>query len=450
MKMIVWIATCGELHLSWGKDERGKISAQQYLSKKQGKERLRCIDDNEEALVWRLRMIQAAKEKIVLSTFDLRADESGMDVMAALYMAAERGVQVQILVDGIYQILYLRDSALFQALGAHENVEVRFYNLPNAKNIWRLNYRMHDKYLMIDEKMYLLGGRNTNDIFLGDYQKGKNVDRELLVYGTGEKAGDSFLQLQNYFDTIWNEKCVVHQKIDSKNQWEKEYQIFEKRYSKLAVKYELKDSYDRWYTDTIPANKITLIDNGTKAGRKEPLILERIEHLMEKGEDIWIQTPYAICDNAMYDVLENANSSAKVRMILNAVEKGSNPWGCTDYLNNKEKILKTGTTVYELMNKHAVHTKTILIDDRLSVVGSYNYDMRSAYLDTELMLVVDCKELNTYIRKMCISYTEKSIEVLPDGTETAGAAYQPKELSEEKEKFYKILKIVIRPFRHLL
>ena len=46
-------------------------------------------------------MIGNAKKSIVLSTFDLRSDDSGTKIIAALYTAAERGVQVQILIDGI-------------------------------------------------------------------------------------------------------------------------------------------------------------------------------------------------------------------------------------------------------------------------------------------------------------------------------------------------------------
>ena len=46
-----------------------------------------------------------------------------------------------------------------------------------------------------------------------------------------------------------------------------------------------------------------------------------------------------------------------------------------------------------------MHTKSILIDDRLSVIGSFNWDMRSAYLNTELMLLVDCPALNAALRE---------------------------------------------------
>ena len=58
-----------------------------------------------------------------------------------------------------------------------------------------------------------------------------------------------------------------------------------------------------------------------------------------------------ICNGYMYDTLNEIASHAQLKIILNAVEKGSNPWGCTDYLNQKKKILNTGADVYELMNE---------------------------------------------------------------------------------------------------
>lgn len=65
-----------------------------------GQERVLSIDTNMDALLWRLRLTQAAKERIVLVTFDFRDDNSGQDIMSALLNAADRGVEVQILVDG--------------------------------------------------------------------------------------------------------------------------------------------------------------------------------------------------------------------------------------------------------------------------------------------------------------------------------------------------------------
>lgn len=441
----------------------------EFTSDTPDRERIRCIDDNEEAFLWRLRMIGKAKDSIVLSTFDLRADDSGTDLLAALNNAAEKGVEVKLLIDGIYQQLFLNKSKEFQALAARENVEVGVYNPVSPVGLFKFNYRMHDKYLIADNEMYLLGGRNSNDIFLGDKTTGINVDRDILVYDTTKGKGESLQELEAYFQQIWNEDCVKIKGGRKKNsseisvaeevadevqenlsKYEKQYQSLESRYAALTEKYPDIETYNSWEKDTIPANKITLVNNGTHAGPKTPLVLQTIQYLAQDADNVTIQTPYVICNGYMYDVLTEISSHADLKIILNAVEKGSNPWGCTDYLNQKKKILKTGADVYELMNEHAVHTKAALIDDRLSVVGSYNLDMRSTYLDTELMLVIDSQELNDQIQKTENIYMEKSKEVLSNGQETQGAQYETKVLNWQKKLFYGVLRIIIRPLRQLL
>ena len=468
----------------------------EFTSDTPGGERIRCIDDNEEALLWRLRMIGAAKKSIVLATFDLRADESGTDLLAALNHAAEKGVEIKLLIDGIYQQLFLNGSKEFQALAARENVEVGVYNPVSPVGLFKLNYRMHDKYVIVDDKMYLLGGRNSNDIFLGDYTTDINVDRDILVCDTANGKGESLQDLEAYFQQIWNEDCVkiksgrkknnsdisvseeaaddsegtesnlknpdiVNGKSNAENEitdetqerlskYEKQYQSLEMRYASLKEKYTDIEDYSSWQEDTIPANKITLVNNGTHAGPKTPLVLQKIRYLAQNADNVTIQTPYVICNGYMYDTLNEIASHARLKIILNAVEKGSNPWGCTDYLNQKKKILNTGADVYELMNEVPVHTKAVLLDDRLSVVGSYNLDMRSTYLDTELMLVIDSKELNQQIQSTEGTYIEKSKEVLSNGQETEGVQYETKVLNWQKKLFYGVLRIIIRPLRQLL
>lgn len=422
----------------------------EFTSETEGTERICCIDDNEEALLWRLRMIGTAKESIVLSTFDLRADDNGTKILAALNCAAARGVKIQLLIDGIYQQLFLAGSSDFQALASYENVEVGVYNPVTPVNLFKVNYRMHDKYLIVDEKMYLLGGRNSNDIFLGNQTKGINEDRDILVYDTSEGQGESLNQLEDYFHKIWKESCVSIKKGKQSSRYTDAYRHMEEIYISLLKRYNDIETYSAWEKDTIEANKITLINNGIEAERKTPQVLQTIQYLTENADHVIIQTPYVICNGYMYDVLQGISDHAKLQIVLNAVEKGSNPWGCTDYLNQKKKILETGADVYELMNDYPVHTKAVLINDRLSVVGSYNLDMRSTYLDTELMLVIDSEKLNQQIHETESDYMEKSKEVLANGQETEGAKYQGKALNRKKKLYYGVLRIIIRPLRQLL
>lgn len=180
-------------------------------------------------------MIGTAKESIVLSTFDLRADENGTKILAALDHAASKGVKIQLLIDGIYQQLFLAQSSDFRALASRENVEVGVYNPITPTNLFKINYRMHDKYLIIDEKMYLLGGRNSNDIFLGDHTKGINEDRDILVYDTSDEQGESLQQLEDYFHKIWNESCVSKKKekqssryTEAQATWKRRIPLFRK------------------------------------------------------------------------------------------------------------------------------------------------------------------------------------------------------------------------------
>ena len=264
------------------------------------------------------------------------------------------------------------------------------------------------------------------------------------------EAAESLQQLEDYFYEVWNDKCVSKKKGKKPLEYTEAHAHMEEVYASLLKKYKDIETYSDWEKDTIEVNKITLVDNGVHASRKRPQVLQTIQYLSDNADHVIIQTPYVICNGYMYDVLQQISDHAKLQIVLNAVEKGSNPWGCTDYLNQKKRILKTGADVYELMNEYPVHTKAVLIDDRLSVVGSYNLDMRSTYLDTELMLVIDSEKLNQQIRATESDYMEKSKEVLADGHETEGAKYKKKILNRQKKIYYSVLRLLIRPLRQLL
>ena len=97
-----------------------------------------------------------------------------------------------------------------------------------------------------------------------------------------------------------------------------------------------------------------------------------------------------------------------------------------------------------------MHTKTILIDDRFSIIGSFNWDMRSAYLDTELMLLVDCPELNAALRAETDEMVRQGRLLLPGGAAVEGAAYTAPEMPLYKKLLQPVLRVVIRPFRYVL
>lgn len=72
---------------------------------------------------------------------------------------------------------------------------IKLYNPINPYDSLENHYRLHDKYLIVDGKQYLLGGRNTNDLFLGEYKdkEDRNIDREVLVCSDGTNSSTEAL-----------------------------------------------------------------------------------------------------------------------------------------------------------------------------------------------------------------------------------------------------------------
>lgn len=413
-----------------------------------GSERILRIDDNMDALLWRLRLIEAAEEEIILSSFDFSDDQSGMDIMAALLHAADRGVQVRILIDGLYGT-FTQHSSRFNVLAAHENIQTRLYNTVNFLTAWKLNYRMHDKYLIVDDRMYILGGRNTSDLFLGDYSDQANTDRDVLVYRERFDDNASVYQLRQYFEQLWELPCNKTLECSSPKLTAKT-QLLD-RYLELQTMYPESFTDPDWIRETIPANSVSLLCNPIPNTNKIPELWNSLCTIMASGEDVIIQTPYVICNQEMYQGLSQiTQSGTNITVITNAVANGANPCGCTDYLNQKDNILKTGVSVCEYYGERSLHTKTVLIDDRISIIGSFNMDMRSAYLDTETMLVIDCPELNVQLRHEATAQMDASNHVSPDGTERLGPNCEVKSFGLLKTMFYTVLRVLILPARQIL
>lgn len=411
-------------------------------------ERVLSIEGNLEPLLWRLRLFDRAEKNIVYSTMDFRNDNSGVDILAALLAAAERGVKVRLLVDGLRCMYFLRSKEV-KALIANENAEVRAYNPFDLWRPWRCQARLHDKYIIIDDEIYTLGGRNTNDLFLGNYGGRQNIDRELLVWNP-QKKGGSLRDVKGYFEKMWSSEFCVSQIV--KKSYAGSQEDLRLRYEKLREIYTEAFQFYDLNELTYAAQKVTFLSNQQVPYNKEPVLWHCLNRVMAEGEDVLIQTPYLILSREMHDDLFRLASDRKrrVRVITNAVETGANIWGCSDYLNNKKRLLQTGIDIFECVSRDSCHLKCIMVDNSLSLVGSFNFDMRSCYLDTELMLAVDCSELNRELREYAGSGIDKSRHITADGLIGKGCRYEDIPLPKIKSALYAVLRYIIRPIRFLL
>lgn len=139
----------------------------------------------------------------------------------------------------------------------------------------------------------------------------------------------------------------------------------------------------------------------------------------------------------MYNTWEEiAENVSDFSIMTNSVANNGNPFGAADYAKNRNRILSTGINIWEYEGGYSYHGKSILIDDDLSVIGSFNMDMRSAYLDTELMLVIRSKDINKQLEEGMMEYERVSRQVLEDGTYRDPYHVEPIELTKKRQRKY--------------
>lgn len=437
-------------------ETKENIQKTEFEGKDATTERAYILADNGEALEERIRMISQAKKRIILSTFEFRSDESGKAVLSALLAAAERGVRIQLLVDGVCELTKMQGNEYFYALSDMEKVEIRIYNPVSFLRPWSMMGRLHDKYLIADDKLYILGGRNTYDYFLGSQSGYKNFDWDVLVYNEEAGQGESLKQLMAYFSDIWNRpEC-------------KEFfnygEIFKKASVRRAAK-ELKNIYKNmeevhpeWFNNinyfkkTEPVNHIQLISNPTTCYAKEPVVFYTITQLMQKAkEEVVFHTPYIICNDWMLEELAKVSETVpKVTMLTNSVANNGNPFGALDYQKNKEKILTTGIQILEYDGGISYHGKCFIIDRNLSAIGSFNWDMRSTYIDTELMLIIDSKAINKDLRQAMDEYEKKALIVADKENYIIPSGMVPQTLSKKRKARIDMIQIFGKLIRFLM
>lgn len=167
------------------------------------------LDDAPDALLARIHLIRAARRSIGLQTYIFDEDDSAQLVLDELQAAAFRGVKVRILVD---QLAALRKVETLAALSSlHANLELRVYNpvldrarlsLPMyavaAACCWRqLNRRMHNKLLVVDDAVGIVGGRNYQDDYYDWGGEFNFRDRDLLL------AGPAVADMAANFEAFW-------------------------------------------------------------------------------------------------------------------------------------------------------------------------------------------------------------------------------------------------------
>ena len=446
-------------------ETKAAFSAEDFYAEEPGVDRAMILETNESAWEERLRLMNLAKERIILSTFDFRDGESPRDLLSVLLHKAENGVQVKILVDGFSGLVRMENNKVFYALSSHPNVEIKLYNPINLAAPWTTQGRMHDKYVIVDDLGYILGGRNTFDYFIGSYPtNSRSHDREVLVYNTAhgtDRSGDSSLfQVEQYFEGVWNlEVCrLFHDEAALAGQKSviQKTEMLHERYKGLEnaqpALFGSKQSALAFYRNhTYEAGQITLVSNPTGIYGKEPVVFYTLTELMKRASrDVAIHTPYAVFNDYMYDTMTQVNEQVPVRMMINSVENGDNFFASSDYLRHKQDMADMGINILEYDGGTSYHGKSVVIDGELAIVGSYNFDLRSTYMDTELMLVIQSPQLAGELGSLMNSYEQDCRLLLPDGSYQIPDHINVTPAPAWKRAAWAVTGFIMQPFRFLI
>lgn len=381
------------------------------------------LDDALAAFAGRMLLARHAERTIDVQYYIWQGDITGTLLLAELERAAQRGVRVRLLVDdnGIRGL----DDTL-AALDAQPNFEVRLFNpftfrSPKWANyitdFARLNHRMHNKSFTVDNQATIVGGRNIGDIYFAAADD--IIYADLDVLGIGPVVAD----VSKEFDDYWASEVaypidrIVSEPADDA------LARFHARESKL-----MDDPAARAYRQSLEEDRAVeylmdeeialtwaptrlFADNPAKAlgkvGVGERMIDELAPVFDNATESLDLVSPYLVPAKGGTEILVSlARRGVDVRVLTNSLAATDVTAVHAGYVKRRKKLLKAGVKLYEFPRTAAqtddsdlagpfgssgssLHAKTFAVDGQRLFIGSFNFDPRSANLNTEMGFLIE-------------------------------------------------------------
>ena len=400
---------------------------------------VKSLDVGYEALLTRIELIRSARKEVMIQTFIWAEDEIGVLMFYELLHAAERGVRVRIIADQMFSLGNV--EWLAYAAKAHPNLSIRLYN-PNsnrlsssllrsltglALNFKQYNSRMHNKVFVADG-CAITGGRNIENCYY-DYAETLNFkDRDVLV------KGPVVDRMRASFNAYWHFPLVVPAvELTDVSRAVKECRLkrlkspedfgISKVWKKVDTDLSCSQVCKRITTFSHKVEQVAFFadppgKNDASGYTGSSQLNETIvNYLKAADESIQIQSPYLVMSSramGLFSAIRDKSSKIKVSFSTNSLAATDSWQTYALFYKQKKQILDDlNCNVYEYKplpeNIKAVmpnytkplkdvyykdaqylclHAKTLIIDNEISFIGSYNLDPRSANLNTEVELVV--------------------------------------------------------------
>lgn len=327
---------------------------------------VKLLLNGEEKFPELLNALNNATSHIHIEYYIYENDVTGNSIAEILIKKAQQGVEVRFLYDDFgshslrkHFIKKLEDGGVETA---------PFYKIKLYALASRLNYRNHRKIIIIDGKKSFVGGINISDRYRNDINEKQELywrDTHLVI------DGPASFYLQYIFLCDWN--------FCSKNKLEYGTIYFPENSEELEIKSEL----------------IQIVPSGPDS--KVPVIFYSLmEAIGLAKEEILITTPYFIPGESLIDALIIA---AKSGLTVKILVPGISDSKLVDAAARSyyTELLQHGVQIF-LYQKGFVHSKTMVIDSNLAIVGSANMDYRSFDLNFEVNAMLYGKKITEQLQ----------------------------------------------------
>ncbi len=334
------------------------------------------------------RRIDGAGRFIHLLFYIWRGDDTGRELVARLAARARAGVYVRLLIDHLGSIGL--DDDHFRPLVEAGGEVARFGRLRFPWVPWRsrLNFRNHRKLVVIDGATGFIGGANVGDEYSGRAAAQPRW-RDLMV----EVQGDAVLGLDAVFLEDW--LTATGQVVDLQGTRAKSVAHLDAR-RPAAGKWRREPERDRALRKgnpfaTLPARPprstgplVQVIPSGPDALNVDAIASQLVAAISAASTRTWMVTPYFVPDEPLMQTLRTAAlRGLDVRLVVPAPRVNDSRLVALAAASYYDDLLDVGARVYEYM-PGMMHAKYVVIDD-WSVVGSANIDVRSFYLNYEIV-----------------------------------------------------------------
>jgi putative cardiolipin synthase len=393
-----------------------------------GKTGIHPLPEGNAAFAARVLLAAAAEKSLDAQYYIWHGDQVGYLLFEAVWQAAERGVRVRLLLDD------LNTGGLdptIAALDAHPNIEVRLYNplvqrgargLNFLTDFTRVNRRMHNKSFTVDNQVSVVGGRNIANEYFGAGSGLVLADLDVIAVGAAVP------EVSKEFDLYWNSPSAYPAASFVGAPGPDGAANLEAKFTATRADPESVAFLEAARTTPLVRDLLgrqlalewtlarVVYDDPAKTldttARTDVLLFPELVRTMGRPEKTFdLISPYFVPgEEGTAALVMQASKGVKVRILTNSLASSEASVVHAGYAKRRQDLLRAGIQLYEIKTTAAqegrdenvkfgsssstgLHAKTFAVDRSRIFVGSFNFDQRSARLNTEMGLVIDSPTL---------------------------------------------------------